>query len=187
MKNTTPLTILCLLIPALFLGACERSNETVETNMATPAPTAESVTEDERLATFFDEIFERDVNASPMFQAYQGLKTEDYGRWDDFSDEYAQLENKQTAADLERLRSEFDYDQLSESAKMSYRIFEYNQERDLRNFEWRFHNYFCKTYTQLKTARTPSTTFHGSKVFRRSCSRWWKICAGLKPSVSFHR
>ncbi len=24
---------------------------------------------------------------------------------------------------------------------MSYRIFEYNQQQDLRNFEWRFHNY----------------------------------------------
>ena len=141
MKNTTSLTILCLLIPALFLGACERSNETVETNVSTPAPMVESVTEDERLATFFDEIFERNVNASPMFQAYQGLKTEDYGRWDDFSDEYAQFVNQQTAADLERLRSEFDYELLSESAKMSYRIFEYNQQRDLRNFEWRFHNY----------------------------------------------
>ena len=141
MKNTTPLKILCLLTTALFLSACERTNETVETNVSTPAPMVESVTEDERLATFFEEIFERDVNASPMFQAYQGLKTEDYGRWDDFSDEYARFVNQQTAADLERLRSEFDYDQLSESAKMSYRIFEYNQQRDLRNFEWRFHNY----------------------------------------------
>lgn len=141
MKITTPLKLFCLLLPALFISACERSNETIETHAATPAPAVNPASEDERLAIFFDEIFERDVNASPMFQAYQGRKTEDYGRWDDFSDEYAQFENRQTAEDLERLRNEFNYDLLSENAKMSYRIFEYRQERDLRNFEWRFHNY----------------------------------------------
>ena len=141
MKIAKSLKLFCLLIPVLFLGACERNNETAKTEVAVPAETVIPAREDERLTAFFDEIFERDVNASPMFQAYQGLKTEDYGRWDDFSDEYAQAQNQQTAADLERLHTEFDYDQLSESAKMSYQIFEYNQQRDLRNFEWRFHNY----------------------------------------------
>ncbi len=141
MKIAKPSKLLCLLIPVLFLGACEQNNETAETRVEAPAPLVNPAREDERLTAFFDEIFERDVKASPMFQAYLGRKTEDYGRWDDFSDEYTQFENQQTAADLERLHTEFDYDLLSESAKMSYRIFEYNQERDLRNFEWRVHNY----------------------------------------------
>ena len=140
-KISKPLKLFCLLIPVLFLGACEQNNETAETSVLAPAPSVNPALEDERLTVFFDEIFERDVNASPMFQAYLGRKTEDYGRWDDFSDEYTQIENQQTAADLERLHTEFDYELLSENAKMSYRIFEYNQVRDLRNFEWRFHNY----------------------------------------------
>jgi uncharacterized protein (DUF885 family) len=140
-KIAKPLKLFCLLIPVLFLFACERHKETAETRVEAPVPLVNPAREDERLTAFFDEIFERDVKASPMFQAYLGRKTEDYGRWDDFSDEYTQIENQQTAADLERLRTEFDYDLLSESAKTSYRIFEYNQVRDLRNFEWRFHNY----------------------------------------------
>lgn len=140
-KITKPVKLFCLLIPALFLSACERNSETSKTEVVVPVEAVSPVQEDERLAAFFDEIFERDLDASPMFQAYQGRKTEDYGRWDDFSDEYAQAQNEQAAADLERLRTEFDYELLSESSKMSYQVFEYNQERDLRNFEWRFHNY----------------------------------------------
>jgi len=140
-KIVKPLKLLCLLIPVLFLGACERSSETVEPVAAEPTTAVSSVTEDERLTAFFDEIFERDVSESPMFQARLGRKTEDYGRWDDFSDADQQFEYEQSIADLDRLRSEFEYDALSESAKMSYRIFEYNRERDIRNFDWRLHNY----------------------------------------------
>jgi uncharacterized protein (DUF885 family) len=140
-KTFNILKLICLLIPLAFLSACERSSETVEPVAAEPATVVNSVTEDERLAAFFDEVFERDVSESPMFQAYLGRKTEDYGRWDDFSDADQQFEYQQSINDLERLRSEFAYDALSESAKMSYRIFEYNREREIRNFDWRLHNY----------------------------------------------
>jgi uncharacterized protein (DUF885 family) len=146
MKNVNYFKLLYLLIFVLLLGACERNaepvvTEPVVTEQETPPTSIDPVLEDQRLAVFFDELFERDVSQSPQFQAYLGRKTEDYGRWNDYSDAFAQLENQQTAADLERLRAEFDYDALSENSKVSYRIFEYNLERDLRNFEWRFHNY----------------------------------------------
>ena len=129
------------LVFMLFLSACEREAIPPETEIVLPVATVNTDQEDQRLAVFFDEIFERDVSESPMFQAYLGRKTEDYGRWDDFSDADAQLENQQSEASLQRLRTEFNYDALGDAAKMSYRIFEYNRERDLRNFEWRFHNY----------------------------------------------
>ena len=130
-----------LLLLVFFLAACERNTGNTETDARLPVTAEDPALEDQRLAAFFDELFERDVSQSPIFQAYLGRKTEDYGRWDDFSDEHAQRQNQQTAADLKRLHAEFDYAALSEPAKMSYRIFEYNQQRDLQNFEWRFHNY----------------------------------------------
>jgi uncharacterized protein (DUF885 family) len=130
-----------MLLLTLLLSACERGAETPVTTNPPPAESEQSDQEDQRLAAFFEEIFERDVSQSPEFQAYLGIKTEDYGRWDDYSDAYAQTENQQAEADLERLRSEFDYDALSETSKMSFRIFEYNQLRSLRNFDWRFHDY----------------------------------------------
>jgi uncharacterized protein (DUF885 family) len=135
------LKVLSILSFALLLSACERSTETSVTTSPPPATSANPDQENQRLTAFFEEIFERDVSQNPEFQAYLGLKTEDYGRWDDYSDAYAQTQNQQTEADLERLRTEFDYDALSETSKMSFRIFEYNQLRSLRNFEWRFHDY----------------------------------------------
>jgi len=141
MKITKLLKLLSLLIWLALLSACGPNTDTSESKPAAAVTVTNPAQEDQRLTAFFDEIFERDVSQSPEFQAYLGIKTEDYGRWDDYSDQYAQNENQQTAADLERLHAEFDYDALSDSAKLSYRIFEYNQQRDLRNFEWRFHNY----------------------------------------------
>ena len=141
MKITSTLKFLYLFVLAFFLLACESKTETIETDIAKPVTSNSTEQEDQRLTAFFDELFERDLARNPEFQAYLGRKTEDYGRWNDYSDAFAQVENQQTAADLARLRAEFDYKVLSESAKISYRIFEYNQQRDLRNFEWRFHNY----------------------------------------------
>ena len=141
MNTTKLLKLFGLLIWIPLLSACGPNAGTNETQPAAPAVVISPAQEDQRLTAFFDEIFERDVSQSPEFQAYLGIKTEDYGSWDDYSDEYAQAENQQTAADLERLHAEFDYDALGDNAKLSYRIFEYNQQRDLRNFEWRFHNY----------------------------------------------
>ena len=141
MNTTKLLKLLSLLIWIPLLSACGPNAGTNETEPAASVVTTSLAEEDQRLTAFFDEIFERDVSQSPEFQAYLGIKTEDYGSWDDYSDQYAQTENLQTAADLERLHTEFDYDALSADSKMSYRIFEYNQQRDLRNFEWRFHNY----------------------------------------------
>ena len=141
MKTPNSLKFLCLFVFAFLLLACERNNETAETDVAKPVISNSTEQEDKRLAAFFDELFERDLSQNPEFQAYLGRKTEDYGRWNDYSDAFAQVENRQTEADLARLRTEFDYKALGENAKISYRIFEYNQEWDLRNFEWRFHNY----------------------------------------------
>jgi len=113
MKTANFFRFLNLLMLVLALGACERSTETTEVSGAKPATTTSPDQEDQRLAAFFEEIFERDVSQSPEFQGYLGRKTEDYGRWDDYSDEYAQMQNQQTAGDLERLHTEFDYEALN--------------------------------------------------------------------------
>src|SRR5690606_36129752 len=107
-------------------GSDSRPAATATGTASTAAATAGQASEDERLLAFFEEIFERDVSQSPEFQAELGRKTEDYGRWDDYSDEHAIELNAQTETDLQRLRSEFEFEKLGESARLSYRIFEYN-------------------------------------------------------------
>ena len=86
-------------------------------------------TEDERLAAFFEELFQRNIANSPLFQAQLGMKTDRYGEWDDFSDAEAIRQHEETKADLARLRSDFDYGKLSEQSQISYRIFEFLHER----------------------------------------------------------
>lgn len=108
-------------------------------------------TEDQRLAAFFDEIFQRELSESPTFQAQLGMKTERYGEWDDFSDAEAIRNNEQTIGDLERLRAEFDYNKLSEQSQVSYRIFEFLQERAIAGHEYRFHSYAFSTMNNPMT------------------------------------
>lgn len=118
---------------------------------ASPAAEASAQTEDQRLAAFFDGVFQRELSESPIFQAQLGMKTERYGEWDDFSDAEAIRDNEQTKGDLARLRAEFDYELLSEQSKISYRIFEFLQERALADFEYRFHGYAFSTMNNPMT------------------------------------
>jgi uncharacterized protein (DUF885 family) len=113
-------------------------------------------TEDQRLAAFFDEVWQRNLKDSPILQAQLGIKGPDYGKWGDFSDAEAIRQNGLVRQDLGRLRAEFDVRKLSEQSRISYRIFEFLQERALRNFEWRFHNY---SFTTMQNPVTQLVTF----------------------------
>ena len=73
------------------------------------------------------------------------MKGPDYGKWNDFSDEEAQRQDKLNKQDLERLHSEFKYDKLSEPMKISYRIFEVQTQSSIDTFPWRFHGYAFQT------------------------------------------
>ena len=147
MKYRALIMLTVLAGPSLWLAGCDRDAD--DSAAGTPAPTAVQVrgadsaaqNEDQRLAVFLDEVFERNVSQSPEFQAELGRKTKDYGRWDDYSEALAVLRNEQVKADLDRLRGEFDLEALSPEARLSYRIFEYDLEDALRNFPWRHHVY----------------------------------------------
>jgi uncharacterized protein (DUF885 family) len=123
--------------------------------MRAPLVTAQETpasTEDQRLAAFFEEVFQRNLKDSPIFQSQLGMKGPDYGKWGDFSDTEAIRQNELTKQDLDRLRADFDYTKLSAGSKVGYRVFEYQQESRLRNFPWRFHNYAFTTMTNPATS-----------------------------------
>ncbi len=111
----------------------------------TAAATAEVQTEDQKLSAFFQAIFERNVANSPIFQSQLGMKTEAYGTWDDFSDTETIRQYEEVIDDLERLRTTIDYDALNEQSRVSYRIFEFLQERTIRDHPYRFHGYAFST------------------------------------------
>lgn len=96
--------------------------------------------ETDRVNAFFEEVFERWVDESPEFQSYLGIK-KDYGKWNDESDAAETRRLASMADDLARLRSDFDFDALDEQAQLSYRLFEYEAEQAIADFQWRFHSY----------------------------------------------
>lgn len=128
---------------ALSLAACGQPNSapTAETPNQAAVDTVENVSEDERLTAFFEEVFEREVALSPLFEADLGRKTDNYGLWDDASDAAANAENQRREDDLARLADEFDYTALSRETQVSYDIFVYQTEQAIRNFAFRNNRY----------------------------------------------
>src|SRR5262245_1177664 len=103
---------------------------------AQEAAAAKPETEDARLAAFLEDVFQRSLKDSPIFQAYLGMKGPDYGKWNDFSDEETQRQNRLNQQDLARLHADFDVNKLSEPMKISYRIFEQQTQSSLDTFPW---------------------------------------------------
>ena len=151
---TTFLRKLAATVGLVFLGLATAGAQ----EAAAPAAPR---TEDERLAAFFEQVFQRNVDDSPMYQAYLGIKGPDYGKWNDFSDEEAQRQDRLNRQDLERLHEEFDYEKLSERMKVSYRIFDVQTRSSIDTFPWRFHGYAFQTQSnQVGQAATFMQNIH---------------------------
>lgn len=93
--------------------------------VAQAAETGAEQTESERLYAWFQEVFNQEVARSPQTMTYLGMisDVESYGRWDDNSDE-AVIENfERIQAYADEMQEEFDYDALSDEAKLSYDFF----------------------------------------------------------------
>ncbi|MBM2853417.1 MAG: hypothetical protein HW417_345 [Steroidobacteraceae bacterium] len=144
MINLTRRTLAGIATAVTLLAVIAIAPARAEAPAAAAAPAA-AQTEDQRLMAFFEEVFQRNLKDSPIFQSQLGIKGPDYGKWGDLSDAEATRQNELTKQDLARLKSGFKYDALSEQRQISYRIFEYLQERGLRIFPWRFHNYAFQT------------------------------------------
>lgn len=126
--------VLTLLI-SCFISACT-PNEQPNIKLGTV------VTEDERLDNFFEDSFNQAVANSPEFQTYLGMKTDDYGKWDDHSDNYyltTYLDYYKTK--LASLKADFSYDNLNDNSKLSYDLFVFNAQREINNAVWYQHHY----------------------------------------------
>lgn len=128
--------IFLLIAASAALSGCSTSEPTSEKKTFTSEETAR---ESKRLNEFLDKVFDEAVDRDPVHQSYLGIK-KDYGKWTDISDEHAQNELKITKVMLDSLRS-FNYDALDGQAKLSYRLFEDESQREIEGFKWRFHNY----------------------------------------------
>ena len=111
-----------------------------------PKPNPPAKSEEQRINEFFEAVFEREISLSPIRQSSLGRKTDQLGQWDDFSDAFAAGEVNRTKKDYEQLKSAFDYEALSDDARLSYDLFALNAEREIRNFEFIRNHYIVDQF-----------------------------------------
>jgi uncharacterized protein (DUF885 family) len=135
-----------------LIAACSQPTDAPTSSEATRQTSAETTSveqsESQRLYAWFEELYQADLARSPQTQTYLGMRDDldAYGRWDDVSDAAAQGFNDRRIERLAQLQSNYDFDALDSAARVSYQIFEYLQETNIRNFGFRDQNY---VFTQM--------------------------------------
>jgi uncharacterized protein (DUF885 family) len=96
--------------------------------------------EDRRLYAFFSESFNREFERSPEWMTQLGVKKR-YGEWNDWSDEFAEEDYRNSVADLEFMTNKIDRAALSDAMRISYDVFRFRGELRVANWPYRLHNY----------------------------------------------
>ena len=144
---------------AALLAACGGETTSSPAGQTSAAPAAEpaSETQDQTAAinAWFEEQFEAQIARSPMSQTFLGRKI-DYDKWDDVSDAFEIESHELQMAALAEMRERFDPDALDASARLSYRLFEYQVERADRAFPYRNHWY---VFSQFRGPHSQTPAF----------------------------
>lgn len=168
MSKFTPTSWLAGVSALALLAACSptgddgediaptSSAETAADVTAAATETAEAAeTESDRLNDWFEQVFEDGLNRYPQFQTYLGRKT-NYGSWNDNSPEFAEETFRIGQENLAYMQANFDFDALDENAQLSWRLFEYDAERNELSWRWRDHGY---TFTPRSGPHMNTPTF----------------------------
>ncbi len=133
-----------LLLASVALAGCDM--------MGAPVTAIDcATTQSECINVWFDEKFEESLAFSPIQQTALGRKT-DYDKIDDLSVEAAREQIawwEQAVADME---GNFDYDELSQDAKLSYDMFKFRAEQATRGGEFFEQQYILHQMNGIHTA-----------------------------------
>lgn len=137
-----------LLLASVALAGCDALTPVETVECGTQAQT-------ECLNAWFDEKFEEQLAFSPITQTGLGRKT-DYAKIDDFSEDaqLAQLEWMRSAT--AQMEASFDYDALTDAAKLSFDMWKYRLEQAERAWEFREQAYILH---QMGSAQSSLPTF----------------------------
>lgn len=116
----------------------------------------QAATESERLNTWFEAQFQADLARSPMSKTYQGIIDHDYDEWDDLSPEFEAETYRLGQRQLSEMRERFDFEALDEQARLSWRLFEFDKEREQAGHPYRDHVY---TFNQMFGAQSRVPAF----------------------------
>ena len=143
-----------LLIICLVYSSCKKTERNPE----------QKITEaSKKLNDWFQVQFDEYLADSPVVQANLGIKTEDYGKWDDISEAKKAKDLAKTKENLAYLIDSVNVKLLDPSTLLSYKLAKQNAENDIKDFEFRFHNY---PVNQMfgRQSRTPAFLINMHKV-----------------------
>ncbi|MDY8138195.1 DUF885 domain-containing protein [Aquimarina sp. 2201CG5-10] len=130
---------LVLFFSLLVVISCKKGAKESENTAEISAEVIEEKSKE--LNDWFETQFQEEITRSPMMQTYLGIKTEDYGKWDDMS-------SKKEVEDLERvkerlayLKDSVDFTKLNVATQLSYKLMKQDLENEIEDFQYRFYDY----------------------------------------------
>ena len=160
MRVATTAIALLFLSGAVACTPGTSSNETTDT-----APHAEASTEPAldpakeaetaRLNAWFETKYQEAISRSPMRATFLGSR-ENYDKWDDVSYAAWDAEMEIQRANVAEMREMFDPESLTAQGQLSFRLAEYELERDEISNKWRGYNY---TFSQMRGAHAGVASF----------------------------
>lgn len=126
----------------------------VAQNAAPPA--AAATNEAAALDALFEEYDAAQLAASPLGKAYRGIRDEDYGKWNDPSDEAAERDFALLQETAAKMRAAFDPAALPAQQALSYRLFEQLAERRASLHPFRDYGYI---FDQMNGAQSRMPAF----------------------------
>ncbi|MBU2878039.1 MULTISPECIES: DUF885 domain-containing protein [Aliiglaciecola] len=148
LKSFVPLSLISLALMACSEPA-QNTNSDTQAQLQEQQSQQVKLSESERLAAFFADMFEEDLKRSPMSQSYLGYKW-DYDKWDDISDNATDQDITILQQRLKAL-NEFDSAQLNQQEKMSLEIAKVDIQRRLANDKFRHHTYIMDQFRAFHT------------------------------------
>ena len=160
MRVATTAIALLFLSGAVACTPGTSSNETTDTAPqaeASPEPALDPAKEAEtaRLNAWFETKYQEAISRSPMRATFLGSR-ENYDKWDDVSYAAWDAEMEIQRANVAEMRELFDPESLTAQGQLSFRLAEYELERDEISNKWRGYNY---TFSQMRGAHAGVASF----------------------------
>lgn len=138
-----------LIMSTASLVACGQTETTSAVSQAenNSHDQTQSANEDQSVQfnAWLEEQFEATLSRSPQFQTFLGRK-ENYDKWNDVSDAFRQESFNLRVASLATMKETFDFETLNAAAQLSYRLYEYNIEREKKFYPFRNHWYVFSAF-----------------------------------------
>ncbi len=155
-----------VLFAFLFMAqSCKQKGEESESGAISTAKTIEE--NSKKLNDWFEAQFQEEMAKSPMMQTYLGVKTKDYGTWDDISSKREVEDLERTKERLTYLKDSADVSRLDKATTLSYRLMKQDLENEIEDFQYRFYNYPVNQMSGMQ-ARIPAFMINMHRVSTKS-------------------